>query len=315
MLLSCSLKNKLQPTLEALEQVLGSPAEVVQAVSKAPSLAVMALDTMNTNVALMHGLGLSAQEAQQSVVKEPQLFCRDYGGKVMQAKLCYFEAVLGRGPREMLLEQAFFLKYGLHRIDHRVRHASWLPAYKHCLKSLQPLCSLAVLSGPLLSFQDGLTACANIFRLRQHKEKQAMSVLHVWAEGCILTLAVVLMLLSMDVELVILEVLYGSQETVLAPRCMCAPPQVSFMEHRGHTHYEAGLAWIRMTNEKFCKAYGYGMEEFQGWEQEWQQSERAVQYGLDKPRAANMSRAQAARQKRHRAKVAARRQQVIMSGD
>ncbi len=67
------------------------------------------------------------------------------------------------------------------------------------------------------------------------------------------------------------------------------------MDHKGDTHYKAALAWIKMTDERFCKAYGYSLEEFKGWEQEWQQSEQAVQYGLDKPQAAAMSRAQAAR--------------------
>jgi hypothetical protein len=82
------------------------------------------------------------------------------------------------------------------------------------------------------------------------------------------------------------------------------------MEHKGDTHYNGDLSWIAFSTTRFCKAYGYSPEEFEGWEQEWQQSERAVQYGLDKRPASTMSRAQAARHTRRKAKVAARRQLV-----
>jgi hypothetical protein len=41
-----------------------------------------------------------------------------------------------------------------------------------------------------------------------------------------------------------------------------------------------------MADEQFCETYRYSLEEFRGWEQERRRSERAVQYGLDRPQAA-----------------------------
>jgi hypothetical protein len=120
MLLTCSLEDKLKPTLEALERVLGSRAEVLVAVSKAAGLAVMALETMKSNVELMRGFGLSAREIRQSVARQLQLFLWDYAGEVMQAKFCYFEAVLGSAPRDVLLKKPGYLKSSLHGIDKRV---------------------------------------------------------------------------------------------------------------------------------------------------------------------------------------------------
>ena len=53
------------------------------------------------------------------------------------------------------------------------------------------------------------------------------------------------------------------------------PLQVSFMEQKGDTHFKATLIWIAASDEKFCQRYGYSLEEFQAWEAQWLQSERA----------------------------------------
>ena len=120
-LLSLSLENNLQPTLVALEGVLGSPAALIAAVQLAPDLLIMGLGTISSNLAAMRGLGLAADEIQQAVGKEPQLFPWDYAGKTFQAKLRYYEVVLGRSPGHMLVRQPGYLKYGLQRVDYRVR--------------------------------------------------------------------------------------------------------------------------------------------------------------------------------------------------
>ncbi len=83
------------------------------------------------------------------------------------------------------------------------------------------------------------------------------------------------------------------------------------MEHKGSTQFNRELSWILMADVKFCEVFGYSLEESKGWEQKWRPSERAVQYGLDKPQATMASRAIAARQRRRNAKVAARRQQAL----
>jgi hypothetical protein len=92
MLLTLSLEDKLKLILAALERVLGTPADVVQAVSKAAGLVAMALDTIDSNLSMMRGFRLSAGEIRQSVMKHPQLFNWDCAGEVMQAKFRYFEA-------------------------------------------------------------------------------------------------------------------------------------------------------------------------------------------------------------------------------
>ena len=53
------------------------------------------------------------------------------------------------------------------------------------------------------------------------------------------------------------------------------------------------------------------MAEFEGWGKQWLCSERARQYGLDKATEPPFARAQEARQRRGRAKVAARRQKLL----
>ena len=87
--------------------------------------------------------------------------------------------------------------------------------------------------------------------------------------------------------------------------------QVSFFEHKGDMSSKTSLPWIADSNEKFCKRHGYSLEEFEGWREQWLQSERVKEYGLDKPREAAGFMRQAARQRGSKARVAARRQQVL----
>ncbi|GAB4822695.1 hypothetical protein N2152v2_009741 [Parachlorella kessleri] len=91
--------------------------------------------------------------------------------------------------------------------------------------------------------------------------------------------------------------------------------KVSFMEHKGDTHYKASLSWVTFSDEKFCRLYKYSPAEFKAWEAQWLRSERAREYGLDKPRVSGMERAQAARQKAHKAMVAASREQRLAGAD
>ena len=87
--------------------------------------------------------------------------------------------------------------------------------------------------------------------------------------------------------------------------------QVSFSENKGDMRFKTGLSWIMFSNKMFCKRYGYSLEEFEGWREQWLQSERAKEYGLDKPRAASVDRMMAARQQGRKARVAAKRQQAL----
>ena len=133
--LSYSLDGKLQPVLAALEGVLGSPQAVVEAVSKAPSLLGMSLCTLDSNLKFLRGLGLTDSEIGDTVSRQPQLFYRDYTSAEFQTKLRYFEVVLGRCPRDMLLQHPAYLKSGLHLIDYRV---SALPGDAQSYPCLRP---------------------------------------------------------------------------------------------------------------------------------------------------------------------------------
>ncbi|GAB4813248.1 hypothetical protein N2152v2_000294 [Parachlorella kessleri] len=59
--------------------------------------------------------------------------------------------------------------------------------------------------------------------------------------------------------------------------------------------------------------YGYSLAEYVGWREQWVGSERARLYGLAKE--PGMARAHRARDKRGRAKVAARREEVLAAGE
>ncbi|GAB4813253.1 hypothetical protein N2152v2_000299 [Parachlorella kessleri] len=91
--------------------------------------------------------------------------------------------------------------------------------------------------------------------------------------------------------------------------------RVSFMEHKGDTHHKATLTWLAWNDKKFCDKYGYSVTEYEGWREQWVRSERARQYGLDKVKEPGMARAQQARQRRFKAKVAARREEVLAAGE
>ncbi|GAB4822697.1 hypothetical protein N2152v2_009743 [Parachlorella kessleri] len=91
--------------------------------------------------------------------------------------------------------------------------------------------------------------------------------------------------------------------------------KVSFMEHKGDTHYKATLTFIKDADEKFCQRYGYSLAEFEAWEAQWLRSERAREYGLDKAREPSIGKLQAARQKGSKARVAARRKQRLAGAD
>ena len=120
-LLSSDVKDKLEPVLRALEQVLGSSTDVVEVVGSTPSLLSMALGTIASNVQVMRDMGLSDADIQASVKKAPQLFGFDYTSEDFQAKLRYYPEVLGRSARHMLLAEPALLKYRLRRIALRVR--------------------------------------------------------------------------------------------------------------------------------------------------------------------------------------------------
>ncbi|GAB4813218.1 hypothetical protein N2152v2_000264 [Parachlorella kessleri] len=202
-MLSNSLEGKLQPVLAALEGVLGSRQAVVGAVSRAPQLLGMSLNTLDSNVKYLRELGLSDSEIRGSVSRQPQLFCSDYVS--LHDKLRYFDVVLGRRPRDMFLQYQSYLKAGLKRIDYRA----------------------------------------------------------------------------------------------------------SFLERKGDPRVRTTLSWITPSDTGFCQRYGYSLEEFVGWEEEWVQSERVRKYGLDTPAETGLMKAHAARDRGRRARVAARRQQVL----
>ena len=134
-MLTYSLDGKLQPVLAALEGVLGSRQAVVEAVAKAPDLLGASLNTLDSNVRFLKELGLSDSEIRASVSRQPQLFYRDYTSAEFQTKLRYFEVVLGRCPRDMLLQHPAYLKSGLHLIDYRV---SALPGDAQSYPCLRP---------------------------------------------------------------------------------------------------------------------------------------------------------------------------------
>ncbi|GAB4813232.1 hypothetical protein N2152v2_000278 [Parachlorella kessleri] len=120
MALGSSVENKIKPTLAALQSVLGSQDSVVEAVVNNPSLLVSAVETLEGNVEVMQQLGMSSAEISKSVGKQPQLFGCDYQKQDFQDKLRYFEAVLDRSPRHMLVEQPAVLKSALKRVDYRL---------------------------------------------------------------------------------------------------------------------------------------------------------------------------------------------------
>ena len=120
MALTSSLEEKIKPTLAALESVLGSAEGVVAAVAKEANLLVSAVETIEGNVQVMQELGLSGADIRTSVRKQPQLFRFDYKSEGFQAKLRYFETVLGRSPRRMVVEQPWALTSALKRVDYRV---------------------------------------------------------------------------------------------------------------------------------------------------------------------------------------------------
>ena len=87
------------------------------------------------------------------------------------------------------------------------------------------------------------------------------------------------------------------------------------MEHKGDTHHKATLTWILWSDKRFCEDYGYSLAEFEGWREQWVRSERARQYGLDKAKEPVSVRAQQARDRRLRAKVAARRERMLAASE
>ncbi|GAB4813252.1 hypothetical protein N2152v2_000298 [Parachlorella kessleri] len=209
MVLSSNLEDKIKPILAALQSVLGSQEGVVAAVVKAPSLLVAALETIDGNVGVLKELDMSSADIMKSVSRQPQLFACDYRSEDFQTKLRYFEAVLGRTPRHMLLEQPMVLKSALKKVDYRV----------------------------------------------------------------------------------------------------------SFMEQKGDIYHKATLSWISWSDTRFCERYRYSTEEYEGWREQWVHSERARLYGLDKADVPGMARALQARDRRNRAKVAARREEVLAAGE
>ena len=87
------------------------------------------------------------------------------------------------------------------------------------------------------------------------------------------------------------------------------------MEHHGDMRFKAGLSWIIWSDKNLCKRHGYSLEVFEGWREQWLQSERAKEYGLDKPRIEGVDRMNAARQRGNKARVAARRKQALGGAD
>ncbi|GAB4813249.1 hypothetical protein N2152v2_000295 [Parachlorella kessleri] len=91
--------------------------------------------------------------------------------------------------------------------------------------------------------------------------------------------------------------------------------RVSFMELKGDKHHKDTLTWLVWSDKNFCAKYGYNAAEYGGWREQWVCSERARQYGLDKADEPAFARAQQARQRRLRAKVAARREEVLAADE
>ncbi|GAB4822693.1 hypothetical protein N2152v2_009739 [Parachlorella kessleri] len=91
--------------------------------------------------------------------------------------------------------------------------------------------------------------------------------------------------------------------------------KVSFMEHKGDTHYKANLSWVNFTDEKFCQVYKYSPVEFKAWEAQWLRSERAREYGLDKARVPSVKSFQAARHKGRKAQVTAHRKRLLAGSE
>ncbi|GAB4822694.1 hypothetical protein N2152v2_009740 [Parachlorella kessleri] len=120
MIPTCSWDGKLQPMLMTLEGVLGSRQAVVAAVSKAPQLLVSAMNTIRDNLRALQQLGLTEGEMQRLGARQPQLLVFKLGSAEFQAALRYFEAVLGRPPRQMLVQYPGYLKSSLRRIDYKV---------------------------------------------------------------------------------------------------------------------------------------------------------------------------------------------------
>jgi len=134
MALTSSWDGKLQPVLVALEGVLGSRQAVVTAVSEAPDLLGIALATLGDNLHVLRAAGLSPEEVRCSISKQPQLFYRAYASPEFQAKLRYFDEVLGRAPRLLFLKSPGYLKSSLRLIDYRVSY----PQYMQVLQTLVP---------------------------------------------------------------------------------------------------------------------------------------------------------------------------------
>ncbi|GAB4813229.1 hypothetical protein N2152v2_000275 [Parachlorella kessleri] len=209
MVLSTSVEDKWMPNLAALEEVLGSQADVVVALAREPGLLVAALETLEGNVEVMKEQGMTSADIGKSVGKDPLLFAWDFKKQDFQDKLRYFEEVLGRSPRYMLGEVPFRLRTSLKKVDYRV----------------------------------------------------------------------------------------------------------SFIENKGDTHHENTLTWVPWGNERFCEVYKYDLDEYEGWREQWMQSKRATQYGLHKAKETGMARALQARKRRFRAKVDARREQLLSDGE
>ncbi|GAB4813251.1 hypothetical protein N2152v2_000297 [Parachlorella kessleri] len=124
MVLTSNLEDNVKPTLAALQSVLGSQEGVVAAVAKAPNLLSSAVETIEGNMEVMQKLGLSSADIKKSVRRQPQLFAFDYNNEDFQDKVHYYEAVLGRSPRHLLLEQPSILMNALKKVDYRVSHAA-----------------------------------------------------------------------------------------------------------------------------------------------------------------------------------------------
>jgi len=158
MVLTSSLEGKIKHTLAALESVLGSAEGVVAAVAKAPTLLVSAVETIQGNVEVMQNLGLSGADIRMSAAKQPQLFKFNYRSEGFQAKLRYFDAVLGRSPRHMLVEQPWALTSALKRVDYRVSHETAL-----LLCTVLPSSGVFALLSSTISYDSvmpGATSCA-----------------------------------------------------------------------------------------------------------------------------------------------------------
>ena len=127
MILASSWSNKLHPRLAALEEVLGSRQAVVAAVSKAPPLLGSALDTFDSNLRVLQAAGLSPDEVRVLLSSHPRLLVWALGSNEFQAKLHYFDEVLGLSPWLMFLERHHYLLRSLCRVDYRVSNIRNIP--------------------------------------------------------------------------------------------------------------------------------------------------------------------------------------------